>query len=121
MKYISQILYGCIIGNFIMKVLRRLVPEGNRGRYVILAMHTMQEEFIMVGRCGSHEHATELADMIEDRTINYIGLVYDMYLKEDLQEVQSKLAAGLMRGYADNPDDQGVLLDIGELCDIGDI
>jgi hypothetical protein len=42
-------------------------------------------------------------------------------LKEDLQEVQSKLAEGLMRGYADNPDDQNILLDIGELCDIGDI
>lgn len=121
MKYIGQILYGAIIANFIMKVLRRFVPEGNRGRYVILAMHTMQEEFIMVGRCGSNEHAVKLADEIEDRTVNYIGLVYDMYLKEDLQEVQSKLAAGLMRGYADNPDDQNVLLDIGELCDIGDI
>ena len=121
MKHLTQILYGVIVGDFLMKVFRRLTPDANPGRYVILAMHTMQEEFIMVGRCMSHDYAMDLADKLEDRTINYIGLVYDMFVKEDLQEVQSKLACGLMRAYADNPDDQDILLEISEQCDMGDM
>ena len=122
MKYMQDILYGVIIGHWLLNVKRRLTPtESNRGRYVIVAMHSMREEFILVGRCATSSRAQELAQIIEDETNEYITIIYDCYIKDDLHEIQDKLESGLMRCRSDNPDDQRILEDVSDMCDIGDM
>lgn len=121
MKYLTPILYGVIIGHWLLNVKRRLTPTGNRGRYVIVAMHSMREEFILVGRCAASSRAQELAQIIEDETNEYITIIYDCYNKDDLNEIQDKLESGLMRCRSNNPDDQRILEDVSDMCDMGDM
>ena len=122
MRYFRYILYGAIVGHWLMNVKRRLTPaDGSRGRYVIGAMHSMREEFIMVGRCATSSRAQELAQIIEDETNEYIAIIYDCYLKDDLNEIQNKLESGLMRCRSDNSADQRILEDVSDMCDVGDL
>ena len=122
MKYLQHILYGVIIGHWLLNVKRRLTPtDSNRGRYVIVAMHSMREEFILVGRCATSSRAQELAQIIEDDTNEYITIIYDCYIKDDLHEIQGKLESGLMRCRSDNPADQRILENVSDMCDIGDM
>lgn len=122
MNYLTPILYGVIIGHWLMNVKRRLTPtDSNRGRYVIVAMHSMREEFILVGRCATSSRAQELAQIIEDDTNEYITIIYDCYIKDDLHEIQNKLESGLMRCRSDNPADQRILENVSDMCDIGDM
>lgn len=122
MQYLKFILYGCIIGHWLLNVKRRLTPtDSNSGRYVIVAMHSTRNEFILVGRCASSSRAQELGQIIEDDTNEYITIIYDCYDKDDLNEIQVKLESGLMQCHSDNPFDQRILKDVSDLCDIGDM
>lgn len=122
MRYLQYILYGLIIGHWLMNVKRRLCAcNGNRGRYVIVAMHYMREEFILVGRCATSSRAQELAQIIEDETNDYITIIYDCFNKDDLNEIQEKLESGLMRCQSSNPDDQRILEDVSDMCDVKDL
>lgn len=122
MKYLQYIIYGVIVGQWLMNVKRRLTPtDGNRGRYVIVAMHSMREEFILVGRCATSSRAQELAQIIEDETNEYITIIYDCFNKDDLNEIQEKLESGLMRCQSSNPYDQRILEDVSDMCDVGDL
>lgn len=122
MQYLKFILYGCIIGHWLTNVKRRLTPtDGNRGRYVIVAMHSMREEFILVGRCATSSRAQELAQIIEDETNEYITIIYDCYNKDDLNELQEKIESRILQSRSNNPDDQRILEDVSDLCDIGDM
>ena len=121
MRYLQCILYGAIVGRWLLNVKRRLTPTGNCGRYVIVAMHSMREEFILVGRCATSSRAQELAQIIEDETNEYITIIYDCYNKDDLNEIQGKLKSGLMQCRSNNPDDQRILEDVSDMCDVGDM
>lgn len=122
MKYLEPVLYGLIIGHWLLNVKRRLTPtESNRGRYVIVAMHSMRNEFIVVGRCASSSRAQELAQIIEDETNEYITIIYDCYNKDDLNEIQEKRETAFMPLYSINPDDQRILEEVSDMCDIGEV
>ena len=122
MKYLQYIIYGVIVVQWLMNVKRRLTPtDDSRGRYVIVAMHSMREEFILVGRCATSSRAQELAQIIEDKTNEYITIIYDCFNKDDLKEIQGKLESGLMRCQSRNPDDQRILEDVSDMCDVGDL
>ena len=101
---------------------RRLTPtDSNRGRYVIVAMHSMRNEFIVVGRCATSSRAQELAQIIEDETNEYITIIYDCYNKDDLNEIQEKRETAFMPLYSINPDDQRILEYVSDMCDIGEV
>lgn len=122
MKYLQCILYGLIFGHWLINVKRRLTPtESNRGRYVIVAMHSMREEFILVGRCATSSRAQELAQIIEDETNEYITIIYDCYNKDDLNELQGKIESRVLQSRSNNPDDQRILEDVSDMCDVGDM
>lgn len=122
MKILQYILYGAIVGRWLMNVKIRLTPtDGIRGRYVIVAMNSMREEFIMVGRCATSSRARDLAEIIEDETNEYITIIYDCFNKDDLNEIQEKLESGLMRCQSSNPYDQRILEDVSDMCDVGDL
>lgn len=122
MKYLQCILYGIIIGHWLLNVKRRLTPtDSNRGRYVIVAMHSMREEFILVGRCATSSRAQELAQIIEDETNEYITIIYDCYNKDDLNELQGKIESRILQSRSNNPADQRILEDVSDMCDVGDM
>lgn len=122
MKNLQYIIYGVIVGQWLMNVKRRLTStDDSRGRYVIVAMHSMREEFILVGRCATSSRVQELAQIIEDKTNEYITIIYDCFNKDDLNEIRGKLESGLMRCQSSNPDDQRILEDVSDMCDVGDL
>lgn len=122
MKSLQYILYGIIIGHWLLNVKRRLTPtDSNRGRYVIVAMHSMREEFILVGRCATSSRAQELAQIIEDETNEYITIIYDCYNKDDLNELQGKIESRILQSRSNNPADQRILEDVSDMCDVGDM
>jgi hypothetical protein len=121
MKIFQCILYGIIIGRWILAVKDRLTPGKTPGRYVIVAMHSMREEFILVGRCATSSRAQELAQIIEDETNEYITIIYDCYNKDDLNELQGKIESRILQSYSNNPDDQRILEDVSDMCDVGDM
>lgn len=122
MKSLQYILYGLIIGHWLLNVKRRLTPtESNRGRFVIVAMHSMRDEFILVGRCATSSRAQELAQIIEDETNEYITIIYDCYIKDDLNELQGKIESRVLQSRSNNPADQRILEDVSDMCDVGDI
>lgn len=122
MKSLQYILYGLIIGHWLLNVKRRLTPtESNRGRFVIVAMHSMRDEFILVGRCATSSRAQELAQIIEDETNEYITIIYDCYNKDDLNELQGKIESRILQSRSNNPDDQRILEDVSDMCDVGDM
>lgn len=91
MRHIQHILYGCILGNWIMNVFSRLMPTSNAGRYAVVAMHSSREEYVLVGRCSSHSTADIATDYVEEYALCYIGILYDLTDPGDREEFSKKL------------------------------
>ncbi len=90
MKSISYILYGLVIGHWLVGVKERLWPHKRTGRYVLVAMHSMHEEFYEVGRTSQRSAAESAANVIEEMTINYISIIYDLLDPADKEEYMCK-------------------------------
>lgn len=90
MQYLKHILYGIIIGQWILNLRERLWPREVPGRYVVVGMHSMRDEFILVGKYDKYEIAKRICDETEEWSDCYIGLLYDTFDPADRAEVESK-------------------------------
>ena len=91
MKNLQNILYGVIIGHWVMNVLDRLCPSQPRGRYVVVAMHSSRDEYVIVGSSSSYAVASAACDFVEEYALQYIGLLYDLTNPDDRHEFQTKI------------------------------
>lgn len=92
MKILHYILYGVIVGHWLMNVKRRMTPtDGSRGRYAVVAMHVHKEEYVLVGRTNDMLKAEAATDVIEANAMCYIGLCYDLMDPADRAEFNAKL------------------------------
>ena len=90
MKTLQDILYGIIIGHWLMNVWSRACPTETAGRYVVVGMHSSREEYVVIARFTSHERASVACDYVEDYALQYIGLLYDMCDPGDRAEFMNK-------------------------------
>lgn len=90
MKRLQYILYGIIIGHWLLHVKERITPGKTTGRYAIVGMHSGKEEYIFVGQCDDREQAHKAANYLEDNSMFYIALCYDLYDPSDRAEFESK-------------------------------
>lgn len=95
MKSLQYILYGIIIGHWLLNVKGRLSASKTPGRYAIVGMHSSKEEFIFVGQCYGREQAIKATNYLEDNSMFYIALCYDLYDPADRAEFESKNYASL--------------------------
>lgn len=91
MKYLQCILYGIIVGHWLANVKKRIFPGQVQGRYAVVGMHSSKEEYILVGRSTDREKALTATNFVEDNTMFYIGICYDLMDPSDRAEFESKL------------------------------
>lgn len=91
MKYLEPVLYGVIVGHWLLHVRERIFPGKVLGRYAVVGMHSSKEEYILVGRSGDREKALNATNFVEDNSMCYIGLCYDLLDPSDRIEFESKL------------------------------
>ena len=91
MKILQHILYGIIIGHWLLHVMERISPGKVLGRYAVVAMHSYKEEYVLVGRTSDRDKALNATNIVEDNTMRYIGVCYDLMDPGDRAEFESKL------------------------------
>lgn len=91
MKILQYILYGVIVGRWLLGVKDRLSTCKVQGRYAVVAMHAHKEEYVLVGRSTDKSKALGAMEFINDNAICYIGLCYDLLDPDDRSEFDSKL------------------------------
>ena len=90
MKYLQYIIYGIIVGHWLLGVRGRLSTCKVQGRYAVVAMHVHKEEFVLVGRTNDMLKAEAATDVIEANAMCYIGLCYDLMDPADRADFDSK-------------------------------
>lgn len=91
MKSIQYILYGLILGHWLTNIKKRIFPGKVQGRYAVVGMHSHKDEFVLVGRTGDKEKALNVTNFVEDNSMCYIGLCYDLLDPDDRAEFEAKL------------------------------
>lgn len=91
MKSLQYILYGIIIGHWLLHVRERIFPGKVLGRFAVVGMHSHKEEYILVGRSGDREKALNATNFVEDNTMCYIGICYDLMDPSDRADFEAKL------------------------------
>lgn len=91
MKYLQSILYGSIIGHWLLHVRERIFPGKVLGRYAVVAMHSHKDEYVLVGRTADRDKALNATNFVEDNAMCYIGICYDLMDPGDRAEFESKL------------------------------
>lgn len=90
MKYLQCIIYGVIVGNWLLSVKGRISTCKVQGRYAVVAMHVHKEEYVLVGRSTDMLKAEAATDVIEANAMCYIGLCYDLMDRDDREDFDSK-------------------------------
>ena len=91
MKYLQCIIYGVIVGRWLLGVKCRVFPGKVHGRYAVVAMHTRKEEYVLVGRSGDKHKALGATDFVEENSMCYIGICYDLLDLDDRADFDAKL------------------------------
>lgn len=99
MRYLQHILYGIIIGRWLLSVKKRLWPSNGVARYVVVALHSMRDDKVIVGYASSERVAENAASDIEELTIGYMSIAYDLTNASDRAEFS-------MMKFTDNIDAQ---------------
>ena len=91
MKYLQYILYGVIVGRWLYDVKGRIFPGKVQGRYAVVAMHSGKDEYVLVGHSTDKYKALGATDFVENNSMCYIGLCYDLMNPDDRAEFDAKL------------------------------
>ena len=91
MKYLQHILYGIILGHWLVNIKKRIFPGKVQGRYAVVGMHSHKEEYVLVGRTSERDKALNATNFVEDNAMCYIGVCYDLMDPGDRAEFESKL------------------------------
>ena len=89
MKNFACILYGAIVGHWLLHVKNRLVATRHTGRYAVVGMHSGLDEYILVAKTADKVAALNATDFLEENSVSYIGLCYDLLIPEDRAEFES--------------------------------
>lgn len=102
MKSLQWIVYGVIIGHWLTNVKGRLCAGKVEDRYAVVGMHSSKNEFIFVGRSTDKSKALDATNHIEENSMCYIGICYDLCDPGDRDEFESKLFSTFMEAIDAN-------------------
>jgi hypothetical protein len=112
MKWISEIIYGVVIGHWLLNVKGRLRPSNGVARYVVVALHSMRDDKVIVGYASNERVAENAASDIEELTIGYMGIAYDLTNPSD----RAEFTAMKFTDEIDAPDQEIFDTIRGDLC-----
>ena len=78
MKILQYILYGVIVGRWLYGVKGRIFPGKVQGRYAVIGAHSSKNEYILVGNTMDEGKADDVARFVDENTMFYIPVVYDL-------------------------------------------
>lgn len=91
MKIMQYILYGAIVGNWLIGVRDRLSTCKVKGRYAVVAAHSSKNEYILVGRTMDERKADDVARFVDENTMFYIPVCYDLLDTNNRAEFDRRL------------------------------
>ena len=91
MKILQYILYGTIVGNWLIGVKERLSTCKVQGRYAVVGVHSSKNEYILVGETMDEEKADDVARFVDENTVFYIPILYDLLDPDNRKEFGSRL------------------------------
>lgn len=90
MKYLQYILYGVIVGHWLRGVKDRLSTCKVQGRYAVVAAHSSKNEYILVGTTMDEENADDVVKFVDENTLFYIPICYDLLDHNNRTEFSSR-------------------------------
>lgn len=90
MKILQYILYGVIVGNWLRGVKGRLSTCKGQGRYAVVAAHSSKNEYILVGSSMDEGKADDVARFVDENTVFYIPVCYDLLDHNNREEFGSR-------------------------------
>lgn len=91
MKYLQYIIYGVIVGNWLLGVKERLSPCKVQGRYTVVGAHSSKDEYILVGSTMDEGKAEDVTRFVDENTMFYIPVCYDLLDPNNREEFGSRL------------------------------
>ena len=91
MKYLQYILYGVIVGSWLLGVKGRIFPGKVQGRYAVVGAHSSKNEYILVGKTMDEGKAEDVTRFVDENTIFYIPICYDLLDPNNREEFGSRL------------------------------
>ena len=83
MEKIKLVVYGLIVGNWLMGIKRRLMPVTIAGRYAVTAESVVIPDMkTIVGWCNTLQEAKEACEAVEDSEY-FLGGIYDRAEKDN--------------------------------------
>ena len=90
MKYLQYIIYGVIVGNWLLGVKGRLSTCKVQGRYAVVAVHSNKNEYILVGNTMDEGKAENVTRFVDENTLCYIPVCYDLLDPNNREEFSSR-------------------------------
>ena len=90
MKYLQYILYGVIVGRWLLCVKGRLSTCKVQGRYAVVAAHSSKNEYILVGNTMDEVKAEDVTRFVDENTVFYIPVCYDLLDPDNRKEFGSR-------------------------------
>ena len=90
MKYLQCIIYGIIVGNWLLGVKDRLSTCKIQGRYAVVGAHSSKNEYILVGNTMDEGKADDVTRFVDENTMFYIPVCYDLLDINDRTEFGSR-------------------------------
>lgn len=90
MKYLQYIIYGAIVGHWLRGVKDRLSTCKVQGRYAVVAAHSSKNEYILVGTTMNERNADDVARFVDENTMFYIPVCYDLLDPNNRTEFNSR-------------------------------
>lgn len=90
MKILQYILYGVIVGHWLLGVRGRLSTCKVQGRYAVVAAHSSKNEYILVGTTIDERKADDVVRFVDENTEFYIPVCYDLLDPNNRTEFSSR-------------------------------
>ena len=91
MRYLQYILYGVIVGRWLLGVKGRISQCKVLGRYAVVGAHSSKNEYILVGNTMDERKADDVAKFVDENTMFYIPVCYDLLDPNNREEFRSRL------------------------------
>lgn len=108
----ETILYGLILGHFILRSIDKLSPRVLKHRFAVVAQHCAKDEYVLCGYCDDLQTFRLALELVGD-SAEYIDLGYELIDADDRLELsQMKLTK-----YEDlDPFHRSMLAEARALC-----
>lgn len=117
MENVKLVIYGLIVGHWLMGIRRRLMSTMVAGRYAVVAESVVMPNIrLVIGYCDTIQKANEVYDTIQDETDFFTAAIYDRADPENARFLKGEYEP-FTKWEELPPDDRNDLRIARQLCD----